>query len=78
MTKMLGKVTTIRTKYTCPKCGNREFDTGEAYIAGSKLAKLFDIQNRRFTSVTCTKCSYTELYRVPASKIMNVLDFLVG
>ena len=68
----------IRGKMQCPKCANNEYEVGEAYVAGSFLAKLFDVQNRKFTSVTCTKCQYTELYKVPVKKIQNVLDFLVG
>ncbi len=68
----------IRGKKACPKCGSFEFEIGEAYIAGSFLAKLFDVQNRKFTSVTCTKCQYTEFYRIPVKKIHNVLDFMMG
>jgi predicted nucleic-acid-binding Zn-ribbon protein len=68
----------IRTKKACPKCGGFDFEIGEAYIAGSLLAKLFDIQNRKFTSLTCTKCHYTEYYKIPVKKIQNVLDLFTG
>lgn len=69
---------TIRVKYACPKCGNHEFEVGEVYMTGSLLTKFFDIQNRKFSSSTCTKCSYTEFYKQPISKLQNVLDFFVG
>lgn len=68
----------VRSKLPCPKCGNKDFEVGEAHIAGSFLTKLFDIQNRKFTSFTCTKCKYTEFYQIPANKALNALDFFVS
>jgi len=65
-------------KYVCPKCGSKTCETGEIRATGSFLTKIFNVQNRRFTSVTCTECRYTELYNIPSSKLGNVLDFLVG
>jgi uncharacterized protein len=69
---------TIRSKRQCPKCGNQEYEIGEVYMAGSLASKLFNIQNRKFSTVTCTKCFYTEFYKVPIKKIQNILDFMVG
>ncbi len=69
---------TIRSKYSCPKCGGHDFEIGEAYIAGSFLAKIFDIQNRKFSSSTCSKCKFTEFYKVDVRQIQNVLDFVIG
>jgi predicted nucleic-acid-binding Zn-ribbon protein len=51
---------------------------GEARMAGSFWAKIFDIQNRKFTTVTCEKCSYTEFYQTPANKMGNVFDFFTS
>lgn len=65
-----------RIKYSCPKCGNRIADIGEIRITGSFLAKIFDIRNRRFTSVTCTKCRYTDFYHVPKKTIGEILDLV--
>ena len=65
-------------KYACPKCGSRICITGEIRTTGSFVTKIFNIQNRRFTSVTCSDCRYTELYNVPSKKIGDVLDFLIG
>jgi hypothetical protein len=62
-------------KWTCPKCGNAEYDTDQVRATGGFLAKLFDVQNKRFTTVTCTQCRYTELYRVASSKLGDVFDF---
>ena len=68
----------VRGKHPCPKCGGKEFEMGEAYIAGSIFTKLFNIQNRKFSTFTCTTCRYTEFYQIPVSKALNVLDFFVG
>jgi uncharacterized protein len=47
-------------------------------MAGSVLTKIFNIQNKKFSSFTCNNCKYTELYQIPANKALNVLDFFVG
>lgn len=65
-------------KYTCQKCGNRTFEIGEVRAAGSFWTKIFNIQNRMFTSVTCSKCRYTEFYNMPSKKIADIFDFFVG
>jgi predicted nucleic-acid-binding Zn-ribbon protein len=65
-------------KYVCPKCGSRTCTTGEIRTTGSFLTKIFDIQNRRFTSVTCNDCKYTEFYNLPSKMIGNVLDFFTS
>ena len=61
--------------WSCPKCQNREFETSQFRATGGNFAKIFDVQNRRFTTVTCTRCAYTELYRADSSTLMNVFDF---
>lgn len=65
-------------KYVCAKCGNRQCEVGEIRTTGSFLTKIFNIQNKRFTSVTCTRCKYSEFYSVPSSKIGNIFDFFAG
>ena len=65
-------------KYTCPKCGTRTCEIGEIRTAGGFWTKIFNIQNRKFTSVTCTKCRCTEFYNVSSKKMGDVFDFFVG
>ena len=65
-------------QYVCPKCGNRRYTSDQFHATGGNLAKLFDIQNKRFLTVSCTECGYTELYRATTDTGMNVLDFLIG
>lgn len=65
-------------KYSCPKCKHPYFETGEVRASGSFWTKIFDIQNRKFTSVTCKRCRYTELYNVESNKLGNVFDFFTN
>ena len=65
-------------KYTCPKCGNRQYEVGEIHAPGSMFTKLFNIQNIKFTTITCSRCQYTELYKTSSSKFSNVVDFFTN
>lgn len=64
--------------YVCPKCGNKSFETDEIRTTGGNFSKIFDVQNKKFTTVTCTQCKYTELYKGTTSGIGNVLDFFTS
>ena len=64
--------------YTCAKCGNTQYDVGEMRATGGFLGKLFDVQSKRFTTVTCTQCQYTEMYRAPSSMLGNIFDFFTN
>ena len=65
-------------KYVCPKCENNGYEVDEFCATGSGLSKLFDVQNRRFTTITCTKCKYTEMYKGTTIDLENIFDFLIG
>lgn len=65
-------------RYVCPKCGSKTATVGEIRTTGSFITKIFDIQNRRFSSVSCTECKYTEFYNVSSKKLGDVLDFILG
>ena len=64
--------------YTCDKCRNTAFESSEFRATGGILTKIFDIQTKRFTTVTCTRCKYTELYKGDQSSLGNIFDFLAG
>ena len=64
--------------FVCCKCGNRECETGEIRAAGGFLGKIFDVQSKRFTTVTCTKCQYTEMYRASSSMLGNIFDLFTN
>ena len=62
-------------RYKCPKCNNDGYETGEFRATGGLLTKIFDVQSRRFTTVTCTRCRYTEIYQASSSMLGNIFDF---
>ena len=61
--------------WRCSKCNHNEFETDQFRATGGNFARIFDVQNKRFTTVTCEKCTFTEIYRTNSSGLMNVLDF---
>lgn len=38
--------------------------------------KIFDVQNKKFITVTCTAYGYMELYKAQSSSGWDILDFL--
>ncbi|MCI6737961.1 MAG: zinc ribbon domain-containing protein, partial [Intestinibacter sp.] len=42
------------------------------------FSKVFNVQNKKFVTISCKNCGYTELYKAQTSTGMNVLDFLIG
>jgi predicted nucleic-acid-binding Zn-ribbon protein len=66
------------TSYKYAKCGSTDYETGEFRATGGNFAKIFDIQNRKFSTVSCQQCGYTEIYKGETSKLANIFDFFVG
>ena len=66
-----------RRQYVCPKCGNTEYESDQFQATGGNFAKLFDVQNKKFITLSCTQCGYTELYKSQTDTGMNILDFLL-
>ncbi|RLJ63343.1 hypothetical protein CLV86_1880 [Lacinutrix venerupis] len=64
--------------YECPKCHNTSCDIDQMQATGGLFSKLFNIQNKRFTTVTCKKCTYTEFFKSKTSTISNIFDFFTN
>ncbi len=67
-----------KKQYVCPKCGSTEYESDQFQATGGNLAKMFDIQNKKFITISCRRCGYTELYKGRTSDGSNILDFLMG
>ncbi|MEF9920300.1 MAG: zinc ribbon domain-containing protein [Erysipelotrichaceae bacterium] len=65
-------------QYVCEKCGNTQFESDQFQATGGNFSKIFDVQNKKFVTITCTQCGYTELYKQKSDDAWNILDFLVG
>ncbi|MFQ5771321.1 MAG: zinc ribbon domain-containing protein [bacterium] len=64
--------------YTCSKCAHTQYEVGEFRATGGFWTKIFDIQSRRFTTVTCTRCRYTDIYKADSSLLGNIFDFFTN
>jgi predicted nucleic-acid-binding Zn-ribbon protein len=64
--------------YKCPKCGNNQCEVDEMRAAGGFLSKVFDVQSKRFTTVICTNCQYTEIYWAASSMLGNIFDLFTN
>jgi hypothetical protein len=64
--------------YKCPKCGSEQYEVEEMRAAGGFWTKVFDIQSKRFTTVTCSRCKYTELFKADSSMLGNIFDFFTN
>jgi predicted nucleic-acid-binding Zn-ribbon protein len=47
---------------TCPKCRSVNLAHGELRGAGGFLSAWLDFATRRFKTITCRDCTYTEFY----------------
>jgi predicted nucleic-acid-binding Zn-ribbon protein len=64
--------------YRCPKCSNTQYEIGEIRAAGGFWSKIFDVQGKRFSVVTCSQCKYTEFYKVDTNMLGNIFDFFTN
>lgn len=67
-----------KKQYTCPKCGCNDYINDEFQATGGNFAKIFDVQNKKFITISCARCGYTELYRGQTTSGWNILDFLTS
>ena len=63
--------------YRCAKCQNTTYDVDEFRATGGFLTKVFNVQSKRFSTVTCQRCKYTEIYKTDSSTLGNVFDFFM-
>ncbi|WP_010299503.1 MULTISPECIES: zinc ribbon domain-containing protein [Clostridium] len=68
----------MKKQYICPKCGCNEYENDEFQATGGNLAKIFDVQNKKFITISCARCGYTELYKSKTKAGWNILDFLTS
>ena len=64
--------------YKCPKCSNRTCVVDEMRATGGRWSKIFDVQNKKFTSVSCERCTYTEFYKTKTSALSNIFDLFTN
>lgn len=65
-------------QYVCEKCGCQSYEHDQFQATGGNFSKIFDVQNKKFVTISCRDCGFTELYKAKSSTGWNVLDFLIG
>jgi predicted nucleic-acid-binding Zn-ribbon protein len=68
----------VKQTYRCQKCEGTAYRTGQLRTTGSGLTRFLNIQNQKYSTVSCMKCGYTELYRVDGTGFGNVVDFFTN
>jgi predicted nucleic-acid-binding Zn-ribbon protein len=66
-----------RSMFKCPKCGCRSYTLGQSLCAGGFLSKILNIQTRKFVTVTCNDCGFSEFYERYQSPWANVIDIFI-
>ena len=65
--------------YKCTKCGNNDCEVGEFRAVRGVWTKILNMQTEKFTTITCTMCSYTEIYKgSKASLGENFIDLIIN
>ena len=73
--KLFRKIQMQHSNWSCLRCSSRQFEAGEIRVSGGFWSRIFDVQNKKYSAVTCDKCGYTEFYKRDASTLGNVFDF---
>jgi predicted nucleic-acid-binding Zn-ribbon protein len=60
----------LNFKFHCPKCGNDEYVLDKFLAAGSLW--FANVLNKKFTTVSCTRCFFTEVYKIPFKKFKEI------
>jgi hypothetical protein len=65
-------------EYSCDKCQSMTYKTGELRTTGSGISRFLNIQNQKYSTIACSKCGYTELYRTDGGGIGNIIDLFAN
>ena len=60
-------------------CTPKTSSEPELRTTGSGLSRFFNLQNQKYSTVSCQNCGFTELYRTDGGGALgNVLDFFTN
>ena len=64
--------------WQCPKCDTGSYEKGRFSAVGGGLSRFFNFQNKKFSTVTCRRCRFTEIYKTSPGKLESFFDLLSG
>jgi len=65
-------------QFKCVKCAGTEYKAREIRTTGSGISRFLNVQNQKFSTVSCSNCGYTELYRMDGRGMGNIFDILTN
>lgn len=65
-------------EWKCLKCGNTGYERDQFQATGGNFSKVFNVQNKKFFTITCSHCGFTELYKTKTSVGMDIFDFFMN
>lgn len=72
----------IAAKFQCVKCKSSGGQVSRFAATGTGFSRFFDIQHKKYITVSCKNCGYTEVYNPEIlekkNRVMDVLDFIFG
>jgi len=68
----------MKTKYICPKCGCGEYEEEQIRTSGGGWSSVFDFENKKFITISCTNCGFTELFKQKPSTGQIIADLFVN
>lgn len=64
--------------YECFKCKGTEYEHGQFRASAGGVSAVFEVDNKRFTHITCKNCGYTEFYKNDVGMSESIIDFLIN
>ena len=66
-------------KYICAKCSCDKYKSGEIRTTGGFWTKIFNIQNKKFVTISCRDCGHTDFYAKDGARTAeNILDLFTN
>lgn len=62
---------------TCIRCGHDRCDVGRMYAAGGFWSKIFDVEGRQFSTLTCKRRKHTEFFQADENALHHIVDLFV-
>ena len=64
--------------YKCPKYGNHTYITAQIFATKSTISKIFDVQTKKYTSITYECCTYTKFFKAKTNALGNIFDLFTN
>lgn len=64
--------------YRCPRCDHDQAEVETVRAATGFLSRILDVETARFQAVTCTRCTYTELFKADKNRLADILELIAG